>query len=107
MSVRTKRRYRNADQVIAEIDRCRYSAQLLLETADKLELEATRLVVEEQREGLAQARREEAARARKRATRILEERLGKLGQKLSQLKTPPLPLPGLAGDCSVPVRLDR
>lgn len=85
-----KKRYTNENQILAEIDRQKQRAIDLLSEAESLEASARELFkIPEMVEDAGQ-KKEEAKRLRKLSANIIDKRLPRLGNKLSEFRTQPL-----------------
>jgi len=86
-----KRRYTTEAQIIAAIEHTQHQARQLLERAESLELSAGVLIQIPDSVEEAKAKREEAKACRRRAELMVSRSLPRLGQKLAQFRTLPLP----------------
>lgn len=99
--MKPKPRYRTEEQILERIERSKTLAAESLARADLADMAADNLFQDVLKLEEAKQKREEAHRLRRRATRIMDHLLHQLGEKLSEFRTPQLPVLD-NGDRSIP-----
>lgn len=99
--MKPKPRYRTETEILERIDRAREMAKNAIADAGLADMVADNLFQDVLKIEEAKQKREEAHRLRRRATRITDVLLHQLGQKLSEFRTPQLPVLD-NGDRSIP-----